>query len=347
MAQSEPAPPGPAATGSAGGPPAELIARIAASFGPARAITPLCPDASVRHFFRLARARGRSRVVLVDPQGGAAALDRMVAARALLASVGVRVPRIEDRDDALPGLLFEDFGDTLLADALPSMTGDEQLRIYAEAGRFAGRIARLGSARVDDAHPLATPRLEHPRLRWELALFATQDVAGRRGHQDTGLFRDLAELSDRIAATISAAPPKLAHRDLHARNLMLTDGNQLGVVDFQDTLFAPPYYDLASLVRDPYVEPRPELVHAASSAYCEAARTMGDALDDPLFAWVALQRELKAIGTYAFQARWRRRTRFLDYIPAAERMALAAAERLPSDHRTTATFVLSRLGFRS
>jgi aminoglycoside/choline kinase family phosphotransferase len=323
----------------------DFAARLAARFGPVREVVPLAPDASVRRFFRLTRARGNARIALVDRDGGPAALERMTAARALLAAVGVRVPKIEDRDDTIPALLFEDFGDLLLADALPSMTRAQRVAAYAEAGRMAGRIARLGTAKVTGDHALAAPRLERPRLRWELALFATQDVAGRRGVTDTGLFRDLAELSDRICAAITAAPPRLAHRDYHARNLMVLEGGQLGVLDFQDTLFAPPYYDLASLVRDPYVEPERELAVAAAHAFAENARLSIDPLEDPLFSWVALQRDLKALGTYAFQARWRKRTRFLEYVPPAERMALVAVERLPDDVRTTARVILTRLGF--
>ncbi len=327
--------------------PADDIARIAARFGPVREVVPLQPDASVRRFYRVTRARGKARVALVDHDGGPAALERMSAARTLLAAVGVRVPKIEDRDDTIPALLFEDFGDVLLADALPSMTRAQRVAAYAEAGRMAGRIARLGTSKVTGDHALAAPRLERPRLRWELALFATQDVAGRREVTDTGLFRDLAELSDRICAAITAAPARLAHRDFHARNLMVLEGGQLGVLDFQDTLFAPPYYDLASLVRDPYVEPGHELAVAAAHAFAENARLSIDPLEDPLFSWVALQRDLKALGTYAFQARWRKRTRFLEYVPPAERMALVAVEKLPDDLRTTARFILTRLGFGS
>ncbi len=323
----------------------DLATRLARRFAPARDVEPLAPDASVRRFFRVHRARGRARVALVDRDGGVAALDRMVAARDLLAAVGVRVPRVEDRDDEIPALLFEDFGDVLLADALGSMTAEQQRAAYRQAGRFAGLISTAGTARVGPDHPLATPRLGRERLRWELALFATQEIGGRRGIADPGVFGDLAEVADRICDAITATPPTLAHRDFHARNLMLLPDGSLGVLDFQDALLAPRHYDLASLVRDPYVEPAEPLARAAVEGYREAGGSEADPLGEPLFAWVALQRDLKAMGTYAFQGRWRKRERFFAYTAPAERMALLAVPHLPAEARATVQYVLKRLGF--
>lgn len=325
-----------------GDPAADVAARLAARFG-ARDVRPLAPDASVRAFYRLVFPDGGTRIALVDPQGGRAALDRMVVAGALLEDIGVPVPRLDDRDDALTALLFEDLGDTLLADALPGLEPAERAAAYEEAGRIAGRIARHGTPRITAAHALATPRLHRERLRWELALWITQDVAGRRGIEDHGLFRELAAVCDRICAVLGNAAPQLAHRDFHARNLMVRPGRPLGVVDFQDTLLAPPLYDLASLVRDPYVEPDGALARAAAKGFADE-QGGGDPLEEPLFAWVALQRDLKALGTYAFQARRRGRTRFLESVAPAERLARLAVDALPALDRGTISDVLGRIG---
>lgn len=325
--------------------PPTLEERIAARFGPAKAVTPIAADASTRLFFRLKRPRGKSRIVMIDRQGGPDAVERMVEARKLLADIGVRVPKIEDGDNALPGLLLEDFGDQLLADALPHLPRDQQLQLYGEAGRIAGKISHLGTPKVHPDHPLALPLLNRRRLRLELALFVTQDVAGRRELRDPALFRDLARVLDRIVDEITREKPVLAHRDFHARNLLVLPGPKLGVVDFQDTLLAPPFYDLASLVRDPYVTPDEELAQAAALAFAKTSRFSGEPLDHPLFSWVALQRDLKAIGTYAFQSRVHKRTRFLASIPNAERLTLRAVEELPSEAGTVIQNILDRIGF--
>lgn len=98
------------------------------------------------------------------------------------------------------------------------------------------------------------------------------------------------------------------------------------------------------MARDPYVEPDADLAGAAARSFAAAAGVDGDPLLDPLFPWVALQRLLKAIGTYAFQARVKKRPRFLTYIPAAERQAMAAADGLPEPWRSPARTVLAHIG---
>ena len=45
----------------------------------------------------------------------------------------------------------------------------------------------------------------------------------------------------------------LCHRDFHSRNLM-PHGGELVWIDFQDARMGPATYDLASLLRDSYVD---------------------------------------------------------------------------------------------
>lgn len=320
--------------------------KIRARFAPVRTLTPLAPEASVRAFFRLGRSGGKTFVVMADPVGGLTALDRMVAARDLLFQVGVRVPAFYMRADEIPALLMEDFGDLLLAEALPALSPAQRESCYAGAGRMAGRIAGQGTRLVAPGTPLATPRLGAYRLRTELALFTAFEIAGRRNVTDGVLLKDLAALSERIVFELTAQPLQLAHRDFHSRNLMVLATGSLGVVDFQDTLLAPPLYDLASLLRDPYTAPGERLCRAAAAAYAEETGESGDPRQDPRFAWAALQRVLKAMGTYAIQARRFGRQWFLDYQPAAEALALQSAQDLPAGIREAATDLLRRVGFR-
>lgn len=325
-------------------PTAGIERQLRRRFGPARRLERLAADASVRQFWRIDRLSGGTVVACVDQRGGPAALDRMQAAAALLREIGVPVATILDRDDAISALLLEDLGDRLLADALRAQTDSERVALYAEAGRIAGRIAKGGTPRVQVEHPLAWPILGAERLRMELAFFAVHDLASRRGVRDEGLLREISRLSDRIVEAITAAPLQLAHRDFHARNLLVRPGPALGVVDYQDALLAPPFYDLASLVRDPYVVPGPPLAEAASRTFVEEA---GGAVpgDDPCFAWVALQRDLKAIGTYAYQSTKRGRERFARYIAPAEGLALRAAAEIGGPEGAEVGRLLARAGF--
>ncbi len=329
--------------------PDEAIAdKLRERFAPVEGVEPLAPDASVRRFFRLRRPHGATVVALVDPDGGPPVLTRMILAADLLASIDVPVPRVLDRDESIPALLLEDLGDRLLAAALPELAADDARRAWREAGRIAARIARAGSPLVPPDHPLAQPVLGYDRLRAELAFFSVHDVTARRGIEDRGLLAELAHVLDRIADRCAAPARQLAHRDFHARNLLLREDGSLGVVDFQDLLFAPPGYDLASLLHDPYVELPRELADAAGEGWRDEA---GDVLPDPReqesWPWVSLQRLLKAIGTYAYQATRMNRPRFARYIPVAEHRALATARALPGRDRHDVVTILEKLGFDS
>lgn len=323
---------------------AEIQSRLLERFAPGGHLEPLAADASVRDFFRVHLPEGDTRVFLVDAAGGPKALDRMVAAHDALDAAEVRCAQILDRDDALCALLMEDLGDTLLADALPSLPAGEAERLYEESGAMAGRLASRATEPVVDGHPLARPQLALERLRIELAFFAVHDIASRRGHYDIPLLDRFSELLDRVAAQSAADERVLAHRDFHARNLLVLPTGELACVDYQDALLAPRHYDLASLVRDPYVEPAQELEDAARRGF---ERDSGWSIDEERFAWVALQRDLKAIGTYAFQSVRRGKRMFADWIAPAERLALRALEPLPADVRDEARDLFARVSFHS
>lgn len=303
---------------------------LASRFGPGR-LEPLVPDASTRSFFRQFLAQGQTRIVMSDPAGGVAALDRLVAAHALLSSIDVPVPRLYERDDSVAAVVFEDFGDRLLADVLPSLDLAARTAAYIEAARIAARIASRGTAALADSSVLKQPILGASRLSFEMRFLLEHDITNRRGVHDHELHTALDAALQRLVERIAAYPRALAHRDFHARNLMYLADGRLGVVDFQDSLEAPPLYDLASLVRDPYVEPSDQLAAAAAAAYATEAGLNENPLADARFAWVALERDLKAIGTYAYQATQLGRSRFLSCIEPAERLVKKALREIGSE----------------
>jgi N-acetylmuramate 1-kinase len=95
------------------------------------------------------------------------------------------------------------------------------------------------------------------------------------------------------------------HRDYHSRNLMFMDGANPGVLDFQDAVIGPITYDLASLLRDCYIDWPAHRVHAWRESYRDALLEAG-LLDDRgverfkrWFDLMGMQRHLKAIGIFA------------------------------------------------
>jgi aminoglycoside/choline kinase family phosphotransferase len=96
---------------------------------------------------------------------------------------------------------------------------------------------------------------------------------------------------------------------------MLRDG-ELHIIDFQDARMGPDTYDLASLLRDSYVD-LPEPIVEDLVAHFLALR--GQPADTRVFRRrfdaMALQRNLKALGTFGYQTAARGNPVYIQYIP--------------------------------
>ena len=170
------------------------------------------------------------------------------------------------------------------------------------------------------------------KLTWELEFFAKHFVEGYRGvgagaGRASGARRGVAAIVEELAAE----PRVLCHRDYHSRNLMLHDGS-LYIIDFQDARMGPDTYDLASLLRDSYVDitdrELDELIALLPRA--EGATTR-DAADEfrRRFDLMALQRNLKALGTFGYQTITRRNPVYIQYMPRTLRYARTNLEKYP------------------
>jgi aminoglycoside/choline kinase family phosphotransferase len=122
---------------------------------------------------------------------------------------------------------------------------------------------------------------------------------------------------DRMMAQIHAYLAKradyLAHRDFHVRNLMV-HGQELVTIDFQDARMGPATYDLASIVFDGYrdwgADARDIIVSKVKSALGLSDADFWGELNS-----TALQRNFKALGTFAFQLLRMGKARYAPAIP--------------------------------
>ncbi|MBO7411309.1 MAG: phosphotransferase, partial [Ottowia sp.] len=156
------------------------------------------------------------------------------------------------------------------------------------------------------------PPYDTALLRRELGLFDEWYVAQHRRYVlADGQRQELYALYDRIIQHCLAAPQVFVHRDYMPRNLMLPDDGapELGVLDFQDAVYGPITYDIASLMRDAFHSWEPDFVLDITRRYWERARAAG-LLDFEGWSqdfqafwravqWMALQRHLKVAGIFA------------------------------------------------
>jgi aminoglycoside/choline kinase family phosphotransferase len=116
----------------------------------------------------------------------------------------------------------------------------------------------------------------------------------------------------------------LCHRDYHARNLMVVS-DELVVIDFQDARRGPRAYDVVSLLNDSYVAHAEDFVAAMVERF---ERAVGAELTKDYDA-AALQRNLKALGTFGYQIGRRDNSVYERYVEGTLRMVRSNLERNP------------------
>ena len=124
----------------------------------------------------------------------------------------------------------------------------------------------------------------------------------------------------------------LCHRDYHSRNLMLHDGS-LYIIDFQDARMGPDTYDLVSLLRDSYVDIAERELDELIAYFLALKQRDGADADATEFRrrfdLMALQRNLKALGTFGYQTTTRRNPVYIQYMPRTLRYVRTNLEKYP------------------
>jgi hypothetical protein len=119
-----------------------------------------------------------------------------------------------------------------------------------------------------------------------------------------------------LAARLEGTERSLVHRDLQSQNVMIRDEEPF-LIDFQGMRFGSPFYDLGSLLCDPYVVFSDHEIDELLSFYYGLSEQN---LDWPAFRayfWeAAAQRLMQALGAYGFLGLTKGLTAFLAHIPA-------------------------------
>ncbi|HEY8535106.1 MAG TPA: phosphotransferase [Vicinamibacterales bacterium] len=299
-----------------------------------RAVTvhPLTGDASDRRYFRVLR-RGEQPVVIALHAApfDADTLPFVQVAR-LLAKMQLPIPRILDRAGDLGILVVEDLGDVTLQAHVGAAPAGEHNRLYREAVALIEVLQSRGAELASPEYPPYTIAFDVEKLLWELDFFTKHFLEAYRGACIQPAAREaLRDEWRKLAEELAAEPRVLCHRDYHSRNLMLHEG-ELYVIDFQDARLGPDTYDLVSLLRDSYVDLPEETVEELIDYFIALKRPRGtnrrasrEWEEDfrRRFDVMALQRNLKALGTFGYQTVARGNSVYIQYIPRTLRYVAA------------------------
>jgi aminoglycoside/choline kinase family phosphotransferase len=239
----------------------------------------------------------------------------------LLKDAGLNAPEVLAWDEANGFMLLTDLGgQTLLQHMATQGVNLGDLYPQENAERFLPLMKPVIAELVkwqQASRPGVLPAYDDALLSRELALFPDWYLARHKGIDLNALeHADKKKVLDdafaRIKQQVLKAPCVFVHRDFMLRNLMHHPGGAPGVLDFQDAVYGPITYDIASLMRDAFVSWDEEFVMDITIRYWSAAKKAGliengpwgDWADDfgAFYAsveWMGLQRHLKVAGIFA------------------------------------------------
>ena len=276
----------------------EQLRRWIESQFPGRGISlaPASSDASFRRYYRVSFSDGGPTLVAMDAPPPQEDCRPFVHVAGLMARAGLHVPEILAQDIGGGFLLLSDLGTRTYLDALNE--GAQPERLYRDA--IDSLVAWQLASRAG-----VLPAYDEALLRSELELFPQWYVSR---HLGVRLARNqenaLEEVFRAILANTLSQPRVFVHRDYMPRNLMVADPNP-GVLDFQDAVFGPITYDVASLLRDAFISWDEERVLEWAIRYWQKARAAGLPVAPDFaefyrdFEWMGLQRHLKVLGIFA------------------------------------------------
>lgn len=276
-------------------------------------------DASFRRYLRIDTTTGETRIVM-DAPPDKENCQPFVQVAGLMQAAGLRAPQVLDwqREDGF--MLLTDLGDRTMMSAIDAEHPQANLPLYLQA---MDTLVQWQQA----SRPGELPPYDEALLRRELSLFPDWYLAQHKGLTVEGRMRETLEQTfDEIVQRNLAAPQVYVHRDFMPRNLMMPfHSEQLGVLDFQDAVYGPVTYDIASLMRDAFLSWDEDFVLDVTIRYWEKARQAGlmdfeDWHSDfgafyRAVEWMGLQRHLKVAGIFARLTLRDRKPRYLADAP--------------------------------
>ena len=283
---------------------------------PPNAIVRLAGDASNRSFFRVFYRNASSAVVMAYQDAGPGDDDIFLEIQRFLSNLGLPVPAVYARHAEEAIVVLEDLGDDLLETVAQRSDETQVAELYKQAVDLLLTM-RQATMNLNSGCRAFQLAFDEEKLMQEMAFFMVHFVRGLcRNEPPSSALADLNRFFTKICATLASEPRIFTHRDYHARNLIVHRG-RLMMIDFQDARMGPAQYDLASLLRDSYVTLPEGLVDDLVDYYAEAAGNKSQESRQRfryIFDVMSLQRNIKALGTFGYQASTRGERRYLQSV---------------------------------
>lgn len=289
-------------------------------FGPDCAITLAGTAGSRRVYFRLASGL-RTFIVLVSPPDDAD-FGRFLRITQFFRLMNFPVPMVFCIDDAAHQVVLEDLGDRRLYDLVKA--GAPRMEPYLKVIHQLVDLQTRCFQRHQECPDIRSRLFDEHDLLWETDYYRAQYLEGHRGI-DLGAERraSLDTLFRELARRVDAHPKSIMHRDFQSQNLMIEFDGTVRVIDYQGSRLGSIYYDLASLLLDPYTMlPDSEIDELLRYYHAKALNPLPFDEMFRQFLLAAAQRVMQALGAYCFLSRVKGLPQFKAYIdPGEKRLA--------------------------
>ena len=252
---------------------------------------PASGDASFRRYFRV---QGAESYIAMDAPPVQEDCRPFVDIAGYLGAIGLNSPRILKSDLQNGFLLLTDLGSVQYLDAIND--NDDADALYRDAIDALLELQTKGWE-----YQTKLPPYDEALLRFEMSLFKDWLCGTHLGLEFSATEESAwQDTCDALVDNALEQQVVFVHRDYHSRNLMVTDRDNPGVLDFQDAVEGPYTYDLVSLLKDCYVKWPDDKISAFASYYFDSQPFESDVERfNRHFDLMGVQRHLKASGIFA------------------------------------------------
>ncbi len=253
-------------------------------------------EASRREFYRIFLGSG-TVVAMAYPEENRDEIEKVINLTNLYAKHKIRVPDIIDVIDNCV-VLQEDLGNQLFQNFFSRLGLEQKKRVLESIAEILSRIRSIPVNQTNST-------LDHKRMKWEMDFFLSNFVE-KLYHPH----KSIQVLTDEVHGLVDdiQTKPTFAHRDFHTRN-MLVCREEIYLVDIQDSLIGPEYYDLVSFAFDSY-----QNLGSLREDFFRFFKDRGYVLNEQQLYLTALQRNIKALGTFGFQINVKNNRKYRKYI---------------------------------
>ncbi len=281
-------------------------------------LQPASADASFRQYFRVTNKQDNKTYIVMDAPPDKENCHSFVLVTDLIRGVGVNAPDIIAIDIQQGFLLLDDLGNDSYLDHLAEDTAD---------GLYIDAIEALIKMQTIDG---ILPAYDENLLQTEMNLFETWYLNHHLGIQlNEKQKTSLDSIFTLLIDNAKKQPQVFVHRDYHSRNLMITNENNPGVIDYQDAVIGPITYDLVSLFKDCYIEWPREKVEHWLDLYLARLTPIRFIERDTLIRWfdlMGVQRHLKVLGIFARLYYRDGKSQYLNDLPLTLKYVLETCE---------------------